>query len=128
MKPQVKAWITAAEDDLLVVEEIIENAALTHMVAFHCEQAVEKLFKACLESNGERVPKTHNLDVLKERVSNYYDIEFDDVIFDQLNELYIESRYPSDIGLLPTGKPTLLHAKGFYQFTRNMIIMIRDLL
>ena len=45
MKRQAKAWLDSARDDLGVVEEIINRDDLTHMVAFHCQQAVEKSFK-----------------------------------------------------------------------------------
>ena len=39
-------WLKAANDDLLVIESIIKNEFLTHMVAFHAQQCVEKCFKA----------------------------------------------------------------------------------
>ena len=34
--------------------------------------------------------------------------------------LYIESRYPGDMGLLPNGKPTLANAKEFYNEAENI--------
>ncbi len=38
----------------------------------------------------------------------------DDDILDSLNKLYIDSRYPGDLGLLPYGQPTIEDAKEFY--------------
>ncbi|MDR1466773.1 MAG: HEPN domain-containing protein [Treponema sp.] len=35
-----------AEKDLLTVSEIIERPELTNIVTFHCQQAIEKYFKA----------------------------------------------------------------------------------
>lgn len=41
-------------------------------------------------------------------------------MLESLNELYIESRYPGDMGLLPYGKPTLADAKEFYEFANTI--------
>ena len=46
MKKQVEVWIDFAEKDILTITEIINNHALTNIVAFHCQQAIEKYFKA----------------------------------------------------------------------------------
>ncbi len=37
MKKQTKGWIKAAEYDLMLISEIIENEHLTHMIAFHSQ-------------------------------------------------------------------------------------------
>ena len=37
-----------------------------------------------------------------------------------LDKLYIDSRYPGDMGLLPYGKPTTEDAKEFYEFALNI--------
>ena len=42
MKTLTQAWLNAARDDLLTIEELIDIEHLTHIVAFHAEQAVEK--------------------------------------------------------------------------------------
>jgi len=39
-------WLKSAYADLLTIERIIDNEYLTHVVAFHSEQAIEKCFKA----------------------------------------------------------------------------------
>jgi HEPN domain-containing protein len=53
------------------------------------------------------------------KLFNLCDQQFSDINNDLVNlldSLYIESRYPGDIGLLPYGKPTLEDAKEFYLF------------
>ncbi|MDA3852465.1 MAG: HEPN domain-containing protein, partial [Spirochaetaceae bacterium] len=95
--------------------------------AFHCQQATEKLFKAVLEYSDYRIPKTHNLIVLMELVNNCIYIKIDESFIDQLNELYIESRYPTDLGLLPSGKPSLQEAEDFYFFTRALYKTIKEI-
>lgn len=36
----------------------------------------------------------------------------------KINELYIDSRYPGDMGLPPYGNPTIKDAKEFYDFAK----------
>ena len=61
MRRRTKAWLDSARDDLEVAEEIINRDDLTHMVAFHCQQAIEKSFKAVLEEHVQIVPRVHDL-------------------------------------------------------------------
>lgn len=39
-------WLKSSESDLETVEEIIDNANLTHIAAFHAQQCVEKTNEA----------------------------------------------------------------------------------
>ena len=50
------------------------------------------------------------------------DIEFkvDDNILQLIDKLYIDSRYPGDLGLLPYGQPTLEDAKEFYESAQTV--------
>ena len=41
-------------------------------------------------------------------------------IVDILDELYIDSRYPGEIGLLPNGRPTQADAQNFYDFAKEV--------
>ncbi len=52
MKSLTKAWINAAKDDLDVINRIIEDVHLSHIVAFHAQQSVEKCFKAVMEEHN----------------------------------------------------------------------------
>jgi len=47
---------------------------------------------------------------LKSKIENYISVN-DEGMLDEINEIYIDSRYPADLGLLPYGKPTLEDAK-----------------
>ncbi len=44
MKVLTEAWLKAAKNDLDVIDRIIEDNHLSHIVAFHAQQAVEKGF------------------------------------------------------------------------------------
>ncbi len=42
MKSLTEEWLKAARDDLDVIERIIDDAHLAHIVAFHAQQSIEK--------------------------------------------------------------------------------------
>jgi HEPN domain-containing protein len=54
-----------AESDLVAAKKLIKDRPPCHdEAAFHCQQAVEKYFKALLQEWGLAVPKIHELDNL----------------------------------------------------------------
>ena len=38
----------------------------------------------------------------------------------KLDEVYTEARYPSDLGLMPYGKPTIEETEKLYEFAKNL--------
>ncbi len=120
MKKQAKSWLNSAYDDLKVIEKIYDDETLTNMIAFHSQQAIEKSLKAILEQYESKVPRIHNLIKLREMVEKYICLEMDKTVLEQVNEVYTDTRYPSDIGLVPTGKPSLDVAQSFYEFAKNI--------
>lgn len=123
MRNFTKEQLKAANDDLLTINEIVDNSFLTHITAFHAQQCVEKAMKAILEEYEIDYPKIHKLVKLKTLVP----VELKDIDEDMLfilDDLYIESRYPGELGLLPNGKPTLEDAKEFYQFAQQLFNQI----
>lgn len=120
-------WLISAADDLRVIDHLIEDALLTHMIAFHAQQAAEKSLKALLELSGAEVPKSHSLLRLLSLCGNAApDVDEDQIR--SLDSLYIESRYPSDFGLLPDGKPGMMEvrqlvetARALYDFARERV-------
>ena len=129
MNTLTQEWLNAAQDDLLTMERILDDAHLTHIVAFHAEQAVEKCLKAMLEDDGVEFPKTHDLSRLYKLLqeSRDFQIEQQDVL-QTLNTLYIDSRYPGELGLLPDGKPTLAEARAFYDFAQTVYAYVQAVL
>jgi len=51
MKNLTEAWLVAAKNDLDVIDRIIGADYLSHIVAFHAQQSVEKCFKALMEEH-----------------------------------------------------------------------------
>ncbi len=125
-KYQARQWLKAAKDDLDSIDYIINAKHLTNIVAFHSQQAIEKTFKSLIEYKNITFIKTHNLEKLYKSIENIITIDYDQL--ELINELYIESRYPGDMGLLPDGKPTLIDANEFYAFAREVFNQVCSLL
>jgi len=120
-------WIKASYSDIVVLRKIVDDEFITHMTAFHSQQSVEKALKAILEFYSDDIPKKHDDQMLRDLVEQYIIIDNED-IFDDLNSLYLDSRYPSSFGLLPNGKPTLKDAKEFYDFVQEIFDKVCDIL
>ena len=125
MKKLTEEWLKAARDDLDVIERIINDAHLSHIVAFHAQQCVEKVFKAVLEEHKIEVPRIHSLVTLYGKIENYVGTEIDIDLLQTLDSLYIDARYPGDLGLLPDGKPSREDAENFYKFAKDILSKIK---
>ena len=125
-KKQALQWIKAANDDLDNISYIIKVEHLTNIVAFHSQQAIEKSFKALIEYKKIEFVKTHNLEKLYKKLENIIKVDYESL--ELINELYIESRYPGDMGLLPYGKPTIEDAKEFYTFAQDLFDKVCSIL
>ena len=128
MKLISKEWLNKAKEDLDVVEEIISRKHLTNMVAFHSQQAVEKTLKALIEEFEIGFEKTHNLERLLGIVRKQINIDVDLDMVKRLDEVYISTRYPSDLGLLPSGKPSIQDAKELFDFATTTYDAVKEIL
>jgi HEPN domain-containing protein len=127
MKKQVKAWIEFAEKDILTVSEIIENPNLTNIVTFHCQQGIEKYFKAFILENEKPLMRTHNLLALYGIIKEIIDFELDEDLLSTVNDIYLESRYPGEVGLFDDGSmPTIEQANKFFVFAREIEAKIKN--
>ena len=120
MRELTRHWLNAAEDDLKVIGLIIDRPDLTHLTAFHSQQAIEKCFKSVIEEYQIKLSRTHNLQFLYSSIEKLLNITIDVRILSELDDLYIDSRYPGSLGLLPSGKPTLQDAKLFYLTAKDI--------
>jgi len=121
-------WLQSAEMDLESIDQIIRREDLTPVAAFHSQQCVEKCFKAVLEEHSRKVPKEHSTLKLYGLVKELIPLEVDREILTDLDDLYIESRYPGELGLLPNGKPTLVDAQQFYDFAKSVYEQVKRVL
>ncbi|MEW6236347.1 MAG: HEPN domain-containing protein [Candidatus Omnitrophota bacterium] len=128
MKSMTKEWLNLAKDDLDACKQLLHIKHLTNVVSFHAQQAVEKTLKAVIEEYHTVLVKTHNLESLYECVKSYGVVISDVDLLGKLDNLYIDSRYPSDTGLLPYGKPTVEDAQEFYSFAEKTHRQVKAIL
>lgn len=57
MKPISNDWLKSAESDLAIIKLIIHDETLTHQVAFHAQQAIEKCLKALSKNSSSDLLK-----------------------------------------------------------------------
>ena len=110
----------ASEDDLLAAKSLAAQSRLTHISAFHCQQCIEKCFKAIVEERGLKFIKTHDLLRLEEYVDFSLDRENHSML-EVINEGYIDARYPGDFGLFPEGKPTIDEVGRFIELADHIL-------
>jgi HEPN domain-containing protein len=121
------AWTFFADKDISIAELAVDNAELSGEVIFHCQQAVEKYFKAFLAKNDAIFKKTHDLIELYLKVKNIKDWNIDETILERLNDLYIETRYPSSIGFFPDySLPAVEDAKMYLNFAKNIADIVKS--
>ena len=119
MKRQVEDWILLADRDLYAAEILLNNEyPLTNIVAFHCQQTIEKYFKAFLIENDVPLIKTHDLVKLNELIQEIKDLGIDEETLVIINQVYTGSRYPGGLGLLPGGMPSEEQAKEFVAYAK----------
>jgi HEPN domain-containing protein len=125
MKKATEDWLESARLDLDSIELILARQSLTPVVSFHAQQAVEKSFKACLEEKGVSFRKTHDVVTLHSMVADQLP-GIDPAMLERLDDLYIEARYPGELGLLPNGKPSIDDARKFYEFAKDIFDQVKS--
>lgn len=115
MKQVTQQWLNLAETDLRSCENNLRDDFVTNIIAFHAQQAVEKAFKALIEEKDIEVPKVHNLIRLHSIVEEFLNDPINPRILDALDNVYTNSRYPSNFGFSSLEKPSLKEASELYE-------------
>jgi len=129
MKNETKNWIYYANNDIHMISNNIntDDPEATGAIAVFCQQAVEKYFKAYLAEHSVDFPKTHDLLNLYNKIKAIKNWDIDETILASLNGLYIKTRYPSDIGAMPSGNmPTLNETKEFIDFAKKIESIFKE--
>ena len=110
-------WLDKALCDLQAARLLLTYGGDHYNIAFHCQQAIEKALKAYILLKSGVLVDGHNLTWLC-RQAKKYDKGFHQW-FDEsadLNQCYIETRYPADIEREYTYKMV----RNFYRMAREM--------
>jgi len=87
MKPTTKEWLKAAKDDLDAAQTLVLKQNLTNLAAFHCQQCIEKCFKAVIEEKNIQFKKSHDLLRLQSLINLNLN-DFDNHLLQIINEVY----------------------------------------
>jgi len=113
VKKGTNAWLDLAHRDLEAAKLLVDNEYVSNAVLFHAQQCIEKCLKALLEESGVEVPHIHSIvrlhSVLAEKTGLSLSLSENDL--DLVDAVYIDTRYPTDLGLLPAGLPTKENAQ-----------------
>jgi len=127
MKKQVEDWVLLADKDLHAAELLFKDSCpLTSIIAFHCQQTIEKYLKGFLIEKDVPLIKTHDLIKLNGMIKEIKDLGIDENKLIIINKVYVDSRYPGGFGLMPDGAPTNKQAKEFIEFAKEVKAIIHN--
>ena len=95
MKPKSARLLRKADEDFSACG-ILTPERLPSIVAFHVQQALEKLFKACLVEVGVRPPPKHDLLELSQMLEPHTGVQINETFLKLLTAFAIEVRYDED--------------------------------
>ncbi len=122
-------WLQYAADDLKS-SKVLLSEGVYNIACFHAQQAVEKLLKAIIAAYELPIPRTHNLIRLHKICEDLLGskLELDNEKLLLLNDIYIDSRYPADFGVLPSGQPGEQEAMIAYSYAKDIDKILRELI
>ena len=106
-------WLKSAESDLAIIKLIVHDETLTH-------QVIEEFELGFI--------KTHSIRTLIGTVTKQIAIHAELELVIMLDQLYIDARYPGEIGLLPYGKPSLSIASKLQNLAVDIFMQIQKYL
>jgi HEPN domain-containing protein len=94
----VNKWLHKAEHDFETAGGLSNTYPhLTDVICYHCQQAVEKYFKAFMVSLGLAIKTTHDLMSLLETIEANVNTSNElSLLIEDLSEYAVETRYPTD--------------------------------
>jgi HEPN domain-containing protein len=109
VKEKTKSWMDFAKQDIAAAEKLNVDELFSNIVLFHCQQCIEKSLKALFEENDLHVPRIHatiklHAEIRKAAPAVPCLAEKEDFSF--IDDIYLDTRYPGGMGLLPSGHPT----------------------
>lgn len=122
-------WLRYAADDLKSAKVLLSEG-IYNIACFHAQQAVEKLLKAFIATFEQQIPRTHNLirlhKICEDLIGSKFEFESEKLLL--LNDIYIDSRYPADFGVLPSGQPGEQEAMIAYANAKDIDKILRKLI
>lgn len=101
-KKLASEWLDFARKDLETAILLDKENHYTDVIAIDTHQAIEKALKAIYVHNGEKIPRTHSLDILYNYAEDFIDfkgIEIKDLLI--ISDYYQSERYPGPKYYMP---------------------------
>jgi HEPN domain-containing protein len=95
-------WLSFAEKNLETAKLLYKHNHYTDVIAIDIQQSIEKSFKAVFAYYGEKIPRTHSLEILYNYVSSknvIKDIDKKKLIL--ISDYYVSERYPGPKYFMP---------------------------
>ncbi len=130
MKKGTKEWLEFAKRDLEAAKILVKNEYVANTVLFHSQQCIEKCLKAYMEENSIPIPKIHSVVKLHALITEHTEISLSvsEEDLDLVDLVYIDTRYPSGLGLLPSGFPIKEDAVELINIAKAVYFEIDELL
>jgi HEPN domain-containing protein len=94
---EAKRWLEYAREDLQTAKLILDHPTIAYRhICGLSQQATEKALKAALIFLKIEFPRTHDLDVLRNRIPSDWELKQSFPDLAALTEWAVESRYPGD--------------------------------
>lgn len=118
-------WLDKAARDIKSAKILQQNDCGNDVVAFHCQQAIEKALKGFILKQMGQIAEGHSLIYLCKEASDH-NIEFKKHLKDCafVNQYYIETRYPADIPLIisdPEVEECIVISEAVYKLAMDNI-------
>jgi len=95
-------WLNFARKNLETAILLNREKHYTDVIAIDIQQSIEKTLKAIYAFNGEKIPRTHSLEILFNYTSNYIEwngIEIKTLVM--ISDYYQTERYPGPKYFMP---------------------------
>ena len=128
MKKLTANWIYYADNDINSARKLMNFHGSRGQIAVFCQQAVEKYLKAYLEEHGREIRKTHDLVSLYAEVESIQNWNLDKELLKNLKNIYIDYRYPGNIGITPDGlMPSMEETRSYLEFAQEVEAIFKRL-
>ena len=123
MKKSTREWVKKAEEDYVVARQGRRSKVPVHdSVCFHCQQSAEKYLKALLQELGGIVPRTHDLELILERLRpEHPKLGSLRRVLLILNPYAVEYRYPGTSARKRQAQAALRHAEKVRAVVRRRL-------
>ena len=124
MRKLARNWLDYARSDLTAARHLSSAEGLGAVASFHCQQCIEKSLKSLLEFHDRTVPRIHDLITLHGQVSEIETIPLDENILRQINDTYIDTRYPLSGLDVVVSEPSSDKVKQFIETTETVLYYV----